>query len=67
MAIDTSLYTILAVFIATLMMSSMIIIARISKGKQKTLAEEQNIICPNCSREIPFDAKVCPYCQYDFE
>jgi hypothetical protein len=20
--------------------------------------------CPKCGREIPFDAKVCPYCQY---
>ena len=20
--------------------------------------------CPNCNRDIPFDAKVCPYCQH---
>ncbi len=23
--------------------------------------------CPSCGREIPFDAKVCPYCKKDFE
>jgi len=23
--------------------------------------------CPKCGREIPFDAVVCPYCQYDFK
>jgi hypothetical protein len=23
--------------------------------------------CPKCGREIPFDAIVCPYCQYDFK
>jgi predicted amidophosphoribosyltransferase len=68
MAIETSLYTTVAVFITILiMMSSMIIIARISKGKQKTLAEEQNKNCSNCGREIPFDAVVCPYCKYDFK
>ncbi len=66
MAMETSLYTTVAVFVSIfIMMSSMIIIARVSKGKQKTLTEQQNIICPNCDHEIPFDAKVCPYCQYD--
>ena len=68
MAIEISLYPTVAVFIAILMMmSSMIIIARVSKGKQKTLTEEQNKNCSNCGREIPFDAIVCPYCQYDFK
>lgn len=23
--------------------------------------------CPKCGRQIPFDAIVCPYCQYDFK
>ncbi|MCK5261165.1 MAG: hypothetical protein KAJ44_03215 [Thermoplasmatales archaeon] len=23
--------------------------------------------CPNCGREIPFDAKICPYCKREFE
>lgn len=23
--------------------------------------------CPKCGRQIPFDAVVCPYCQYDFK
>ena len=65
MAIEISLYESIAVCIAILMMmSSMIIIARISKGKQKTHTEGQNKNCPNCSREILFDVKVCPYCQH---
>jgi hypothetical protein len=24
-------------------------------------------ICPNCGRQIPFDARICPYCRKDFE
>jgi len=27
----------------------------------------QNRICPNCSRHIPFDARICPYCGKKFE
>ena len=23
--------------------------------------------CPKCGRQIPFDAVICPYCQYDFK
>ena len=24
-------------------------------------------VCPNCSRSIPVDARICPYCKTDFE
>ena len=68
MAIETFLYPTIAVFsVIFMMMSSMIIIACISKGKQKTLAEEQNKNCSNCDREIPFNVIVCPYCKFDFK
>jgi hypothetical protein len=26
-----------------------------------------NRVCPNCGRQIPFDARICPYCRKDFE
>ena len=28
--------------------------------------EEPDRICPNCGRNIPFDAIMCPYCEKDF-
>ena len=28
---------------------------------------EKKRYCPNCGRQIPFDAKVCPYCAKKFE
>jgi hypothetical protein len=31
--------------------------------KQKKIVLTLN--CPKCGREIPFDAKVCTYCQYE--
>jgi len=27
---------------------------------------QQNRVCPNCGRAIPFDANICPYCKHDF-
>jgi hypothetical protein len=45
----------------------------IIKGREKQLAPIQSLVsksiryCPKCSREIPFDSTVCPYCQNDFK
>lgn len=35
-------------------------------GGKKT-ADTADRRCPNCGRQIPMDAKVCPYCGKDFE
>ncbi len=40
----------------------LIIGAVLKSKKQKKIVLTLN--CPKCDREIPFDAKVCPYCQY---
>ena len=32
-----------------------------SEKQQKVVSGRR---CPKCGREIPFDAVVCPYCQY---
>ena len=34
--------------------------------KQSIETSERKRICPKCKREIPWDAKLCPYCGYDF-
>ena len=34
--------------------------------KQPKVSQHPRRICPNCKREIPWDAKICPYCGYDF-
>ena len=39
-----------------------IIGAALRSKKQKKIVLTLN--CPKCNREIPFDGKVCPYCQY---
>lgn len=41
-----------------------IISALIPKKEQETVSDRK---CPKCRRDIPFNAVVCPYCQYDFK
>ena len=38
----------------------MVIIGLVLKGNEFSSTRR----CPKCGREIPFDAKVCPYCQH---
>lgn len=40
-----------------------LIIYFVVRGNKK----EPGRICPNCGREIPFDARTCPYCSKNFE
>ena len=35
------------------------------KKNKKEIVKKR--FCPNCGREIPFDANICPYCKKDFE
>ena len=41
------------------------------QDKQSTSTQEVSYhpqrYCPNCGRNIPFDAKICPYCGKNFE
>ena len=37
---------------------------KLSTGEKK---EEKQRRCPNCDREIPMDARICPYCGKKFE
>ncbi len=34
--------------------------------KQPSVSQHPKRICPNCKREMPWNAKICPYCGYDF-
>ena len=34
--------------------------------EDKEIISDSNRTCPNCKRDIPFDAVICPYCKYDF-
>jgi len=42
------------------------LITGMDKPKSTTTKHEYRF-CPNCGREIPFDAKICPYCGNDFQ
>jgi len=49
-----------------------IIVSLIPSQRHKTKFENEQKRssarhCPKCGREIPFDAVVCPYCQYNFK
>ena len=35
-------------------------------GKKDATVDTADRRCPNCGRQIPMDAKVCPYCGKDF-
>jgi predicted amidophosphoribosyltransferase len=40
------------------------IIGAVMKSNDQKKIISSTRMCPKCSREIPFDVKVCPYCQY---
>ena len=37
------------------------------KYEEESQDIQQGRRCPNCGRDIPFDANICPYCKHDFE
>ena len=50
----------------------LVIIGAIIPIQQTTVVQQPKVTekdryCPKCGREIPFDAKICPYCKKDFE
>ena len=49
--------------IIIIFVDSFIIIVK--EGKE-FLVSTENIICPSCSRSIPFYSNICPYCRYKF-
>jgi uncharacterized OB-fold protein len=42
------------------------LIGLVMKNKEQKNASTARS-CPKCGRVIPFDAVICPYCQYDFK
>ena len=58
-------FPVLIVFIVGLMV---LLKGRETTSQPSTPSSSKSIrYCPKCGREIPFDAVVCPYCQYDFK
>jgi len=71
----------LITLIGTLVSSSLLIMAlylpykRITSGELVPAIQEATIssnashdrLCPNCQRQIPFDAEICPYCGKHFQ
>ncbi|DAC72418.1 MAG TPA: hypothetical protein DSN98_05405 [Thermoplasmata archaeon] len=41
--------------------------ATAQETKKKTILQPRDRFCPNCGQDIPFGARVCPYCKKDFE
>lgn len=44
-----------------------IIIQQPQPAQQPQSQKQGARYCPNCGREIPFDARICPYCGRNFE
>lgn len=65
-AIDDGL-TVIGVLLVLISFPIMIIGLLIMKDENITKQDEKIRYCPNCGRQIPFDANICPYCAKGFE
>lgn len=65
-AIDDGL-TIIGVLLVIISFPIMIIGLLFIKDKDKNKQTEKKRFCPYCSRQIRFDANICPYCAKGFE